>query len=208
VGDAPSAQGRAKRATIIAAIRHQFLWSLSGTSARPCNRDSSQGRCCESNLGTRSARQVEAERQSVSISNEHPLRAFAPARQTNSLTAPFGRDKRAVKEGPTPIERAALVERGQRRPPDALPDTFFAPAFEPSPRRRGRAVYTRQILPAAAGDEDVEDAFDSPPVVGAGPPCVRRGREVRTDESPLLVREVDLAHVSRLVHSLLHWNRL
>src|SRR5262249_37941373 len=63
-----------------------------------------------------------------------------------------------------------------------------------------RAIFTWQILPPAARDEHIEDAFDGPAVVGARPPGPRRRWEQRLDEGPLPIGEMNSGHVAMLYH--------
>jgi hypothetical protein len=74
------------------------------------------------------------------------------------------------------------------------------PAFEPSPCRGWRAILAWEVLPATAGEKDVENAFDGAAVVGAwsARPCWRR--KEGPDERPLPVSEMNPAHAGRLVH--------
>src|SRR5258707_6234762 len=92
------------------------------------------------------------------------------------------------------------VKRGQGRTPDTVPHPLFAPPFEPPPDRRRRAIITRQILPAAAGNENVEDALNRSAVVGAWPSSVRWWRQHPVNERPLAIRQLNPAHMSRLIH--------
>jgi hypothetical protein len=87
-----------------------------------------------------------------------------------------------------------------RPPPNALPRAGFAPALEPTPYRRRRAVLAREVLPATTGNEDVEDALDSSSVIRTRPPGARWGRQEGADEGPLPVSETNPAHASRLDH--------
>jgi hypothetical protein len=90
---------------------------------------------------------------------------------------------------------------GKGSTPGTLPDTFLAPALEPPPRRRWRAVLPRQVLPTAAGDENVENAVNRPPVVGPWTAGARRRWQQRPDKGPLALSQTNSAHPSRLIQS-------
>jgi hypothetical protein len=93
-----------------------------------------------------------------------------------------------------------VVESRQSGAPDTLPDTHVTLALEPLPHRRRRAILPRQILPTAAGDEDIEDALDGPLVVSAWSACVGGRWEEWLNEGPLPIGEMNLAHAGRLCH--------
>jgi hypothetical protein len=136
----------------------------------------------------------------MALDHQHPLGSFACARESNTGATVFGRDTGIVQERAGPVQRACLSYPRPRSPPDALPDAQLAPAFEPPPHRRRRALLARQLLPAAARDEHVHDAFDGPPVVCPRPPSSSRQREEKSDEVPLPLGAANSAHASRLVH--------
>src|SRR6266849_3942491 len=52
-------------------------------------------------------------------------------------------------------------------------------------RCRWCTLLARQVLPATVGDEDREDVFDGPPVIGARSPGTVRGWQMRSNEGPL-----------------------
>jgi hypothetical protein len=111
--------------------------------------------------------EVKPQGEPMAVDHEYPFGAFALLRHADLLAAILGRGEGSIEEGHRPIELTPLVESRPRGTPDALPDACFAPAFESSPDRRWRAILCWQILPSAAGDKDVEDAFNGPAVVGA-----------------------------------------
>ncbi len=84
-----------------------------------------------------------------------------------------------------------LVESGQCGSPDALPQPFLVPMSQAAPDRRRRPVLAWQMLPAAARDEHVEDALEGAPIIGAWPSSASGGRQVRADERPLPVSQMN-----------------
>src|SRR5262249_2542722 len=74
--DATTPHGTAERATIIPAIRHQLLGSPSGAASRARDPDRVQGALGEPDLGCGGAVQVEAERKTIPVDDEHPLGAL------------------------------------------------------------------------------------------------------------------------------------
>src|SRR5262249_3675806 len=131
--------------------------------------------------------QAEAERETIPIDHEHPFGALALLGEPDLVATLLGRRERAVEEGHTPIEPALLVEAGECRAPDALPQAFLAPAMKTPPHRRRRSVFAREVLPAAARDEDVEDAFDGTTVVRPRSPSVGWRWQQGADKGPLPV---------------------
>jgi hypothetical protein len=128
------------------------------------------------------------------VDHEHPLGALALPGQADLLATPLGRHERAIEEGHGPLECR------ERRPPDALPDTFLAPALEPPPRRRRRAILAWQILPTSSRDEDVEDGLDGLSVIRAWASGGCGWWQEGTDEGPLPVSQTNPAHANRLLH--------
>src|SRR6516164_1461557 len=104
----------------------------------------------------------------MAVNDEHPLRAFSLLGQPDVVAPLFGGRKRAIEEAHGPIDLALLVERREGCSPHALPNALFSPPFQPSPDRCRRAILAWQVLPAAVGDEDVEDTLNRPTIVGAG----------------------------------------
>jgi hypothetical protein len=120
--------------------------------------------------------------------------------ETYFVTAALGRCERAVEEGHRPVELAAPVERREGGPPDALPHALVSPVCKSPPHDGRRAVRTWQVLPATAGDEDVEDTVDGATVVGARSSGACGRWEERLDEGPLPVGEMNPAHAGMLSH--------
>src|SRR5262249_55516598 len=89
-------------------------------------------------------------------------------------------------------------ECGQRRPPDALPDSCFSPPFQSSPDCRWCAIFPRQVLPTAAGNKDVKNALNGAAIMGAWTSRSRWRRQEWPDERPLPVSQMNPAHTSRL----------
>jgi hypothetical protein len=143
---------------------------------------------------------VEAQRDSVSVDDEHPLGAFPLLGKSNLFTTSLGRDKGAVEEGHGPIELALPIKGSKRCPPDALPDAGLSPPLQPSPDRCRRAILTGQVLPTTAGDKDIQDTFEGAPIIGARATSAGGRRQQRFDEHPLPVREMNPAHAGMLLY--------
>jgi hypothetical protein len=107
--NAATAQCTTKVSPIIAAICDYFLRSLSGPSSWPPDRNRVQGLFGELNFGTCSAVQVESQRQTIRIYNEHPLRSLALSGESDLVAALFGGRKRAVYETYRPIELSLAI---------------------------------------------------------------------------------------------------
>src|SRR5512146_120519 len=116
---------------------------------------------------------MESQRQAVAVDHHHPLGALPLLGEPHLVSTVLRRCEGAVKESLGPIELTPPVECRQRRPPNALPDALLTPPLEAPPNGCRRAVLARQVLPAAASDEDVQDALNGPAIVGARSPCAR-----------------------------------
>lgn len=68
------------------------------------------------------------------------------------------------------------------------------------PRGRGRAIFSRRILPATSGHERLQNALNGAEVIRAW--TTRRGKERQEwlDEGPLPVREMISGHAAMLIH--------
>ena len=64
---------------------------------------------------------------------------------------PFGRDEAAVEEGPIPLEVLPLVQQRQQTTPYLFPGAVLLPRLKPPPARRGGAVLSGHVFPAAPG---------------------------------------------------------
>src|SRR5262249_23976830 len=163
--DAAASQSTTKPTTIVSAIRHQLLGPLSRTSPWTSYRDRIQSPLSEPDFGDLRALQMKAQREPVTVDNEHPLGALALLRDADLVAAFLSGREGAVEEGHGPIEVTMHVEGSERCPPDALPDAGLSPPFQPSPDRCRRTILARQVLPAAASNEHVRDTLEEAQVV-------------------------------------------
>lgn len=192
-------QRSAEGATIISPIRHELVRSAPRTTARTSHANSVQCLFGQLDLRYLGAVEVKAQRQSMAIHHQHPFGSFSHLGNADLLATPLRRRERAVKEGHRPVERTLLIESGLGHTLNALPHALLAPAFEPLPRCRRRAILARQILPITSSDEDVEDAFNGSAVVGTWTTCARWWWQERFDKGPLAIGQMNAAHMSRLI---------
>jgi site-specific DNA recombinase len=198
--DAAAPQGTTEVAAVVPAIGYQLLRSLLRAATRTSHADTSQRLLGECHLGAVGAVQVEAQRQTSTVDDEHPLGPFALLRQPDTRSPLFRRRERAVEVGHSPVKLATEVERREGRPPDAFPHALLAPPLEATPGGRRRAVLAWQILPATAAAEHIQDAFDDAAVIRSRSARCRRRGEQWSDEAPLCVGEMRSAHASMLSH--------
>src|SRR5205823_7227658 len=67
---------------------------------------------------------------------------------------------------------------------------FGLPVLQPPPAGGRGSVHARQVAPAAAGAEDVENPIQRAPIVGARPARGGRPGEQRCDDGPLRVGQI------------------
>src|SRR5262249_55320298 len=171
-----------------------------GTASWAGHADGVQRPLGELDFGSGGAIEVEAQGKPVAVDDEHPLRPLPLLGEPNLVAALLGRRERTVEAGHGPVELAAPVERREGSTPDALPHAFLSPAFESPPHGGGRAILARQVLPAAARDEHVQDAVNSTAVGRPRAASAGRGRQQGADEGPLHVSEMNPVHAIRLFH--------
>src|SRR5260370_13513980 len=172
--DAALAQGTAKGATIIPAIRDQLLGSLLRAASWAGNADGVQRVLGELHLSGGGAIQMEAQGKPVAVDDQHPLRPLPLLGETDLVASLLRRSERTIQEGHGPVEPAAPVERREGGTPDAFPDAGFTPAFEPTPDGGRCAVLAWQVLPTTSRDEHVDNALDRPADVSTWSPYTRR----------------------------------
>jgi hypothetical protein len=151
---------------------------LFGPSASPTTTDTNgverlSGEPDLSHIGTI---QMETERKSAAVDDEHPLCALPLLSNADLATTLLGRRERAIEEGYAPVKLALLVERDEGSALETLPHALLAPAFEPAPHGRRCAVLPWQVLPTTPCDEHVEDTFGQ--FAGRRHAAAQCGREV------------------------------
>jgi hypothetical protein len=164
--------------------------------------DRVQGLLSQSHLRAVGAFEVEPQRQTMAVSDQHPLGALAFLSESHLLTSALRGHERPIEEGHGPVELAAQIKRAQCCAPDTFPDARFTPAFESAPDRGRRAVLARQIPPTTPRDEDVENALDRPAVVGSWSSGPGRKGKHGLDETPWRVSQMYTGHAAMLRHLL------
>ena len=174
--DSPPTQPVSECSRIVAPVGYQFHGATAGSSPGPRYPHRCQGHCCRSSLGQSDLRPLGA-------GHQGPQRGFPGCLPPASVWCPclygsvlpglplFGWGESGIQVGPFPFQPTLGIQSAQQSPPDIFPDPLFLPLVQSSPASHGTAVLSRQVLPAAARAQHIQDAINGAPFIGSGPPA-------------------------------------